>query len=874
MSTGFSTLTLALLLQSAATVPPPPTATAPTAAPVRATPSAPGVRTPAQPGPLSAVAHPDLWPAVAARPSRDPAVEARIDAVIKRMSVADKVGQLIQVDIASITPDDLRTYKLGSILNGGNSGPGGDDLAPPAAWLKLADAFYDASMARSDAGPSIPVIWGTDAVHGNNNIPGATLFPHNIGLGAAHDRDLMREIGHVTAIETAAAGIDWTFAPTLAVVRDDRWGRTYESYSEEPAIPADYAGAVIEGVQGIVGTKSFLAPDHVIATTKHFLGDGGTGGRDQGDTRVPETVLRDVHLGGYPAAIEAGTQSVMASFSSWNGAKMHGNQSLLTGVLKDRMRFDGFVVGDWNGHGQVDGCTNESCAAAINAGLDMFMYSGDAWKTLYANTLKQAQSGEIPAARLDDAVRRILRVKFRAGTFDRGRPSSRALAGKMTLIGAADHRAIARRAVRESLVLLKNEGGLLPLKPSATILVAGGGADNIPQQAGGWSLTWQGTGTTKANFPNAESIWSGIDTAVRAAGGTATLSADGSFTKKPDAAIVVFGEEPYAEFKGDRPTLEYSPEDKSDLALLRKLKAAGVPVVAVFLSGRPMWVNAELNASDAFVAAFLPGSEGGGVADLLLRKRDGTVANDFRGTLSFSWPRRPDQYVLNRSDPGYDPLFALGYGLRYAKPGSVPRLDETRPAGLAASANGTVFGKGRVPEGWSLTLVEPGQAKVRMSGATATTAAKRLTVTAVDRRRQEDARRFSWTGGPAATRTNARTDARIESDRPLDLTRESNGELSLVVDVRVDRPATGAVSLGMASGDAAPVTVPITKMLAGAKPGAWQQVIVPLQCFAGRGVDMAHVTAPFVIAADATLDLAVSDVKIDSAPVPMTRCGD
>lgn len=365
---------------------------------------------------LSPVAHPALWPSVAARPVRDPQIEARIDVLMARMSLEDKVGQLLQVDIASITPADVVHYKIGSILNGGNSAPHNDEFAPPIEWLKLADAFYDASMTRSDSRPKIPIIWGTDAVHGNNNIVGATLFPHNIGLGAMRDRDLIRKIGVVTALETAAAGIDWTFAPTLAVVQDDRWGRTYESYSEEPQVQADYAGAMIEGVQGRVGTAEFLAPDHVIATTKHFLGDGGTGGRDQGDTVVPKTVLRDVHLGGYPAALEVGTQSVMASFSSWNGVKMSGNRSLLTGVLKERMHFDGFVVGGWNSHGQVAGCTNESCAAAINAGLDMFMYSGNDWKTLYANTLASAKSGEIPAARLDDAVRRILRVKLRAGT--------------------------------------------------------------------------------------------------------------------------------------------------------------------------------------------------------------------------------------------------------------------------------------------------------------------------------------------------------------------------------------------------------------------------------------------------------------------------
>ncbi len=370
----------------------------------------------------SSIARPELWPKVDARPKRDPQVERRLESLLRRMSVADKVGQLIQVDIASITPEDLLTYKLGAVLNGGNSGPYGDDLAPPPKWLELADAFYDASMTRRDGRPKIPVIWGTDAVHGNNNIVGATIFPHNIGLGAARDRDLIRQIGMVTALETAAAGLDWTFAPTLAVVQDDRWGRTYESYAEEPEIAADYAGAMIEGVQGKVGTKAFLAPGHLIATTKHFLGDGDTDGRDQGDTRVSEDVLRDVHLGGYPAAIAAGTQSVMVSFSSWNGKKMSGNKSLLTGVLKERMGFDGFVVGDWNSHGQVAGCSNEDCPQAINAGLDMFMYAGDGWKQLYENTLRAVQNGTIPMTRLNDAVRRILRVKLRAGTFDRGRP--------------------------------------------------------------------------------------------------------------------------------------------------------------------------------------------------------------------------------------------------------------------------------------------------------------------------------------------------------------------------------------------------------------------------------------------------------------------
>lgn len=805
---------------------------------------------------LSPVADPVQWPKVAARPALDPAVEKRIDALIGKMSIEDKVGQLIQADIATVKPEDLRTYKLGSVLNGGNSAPDNDELAPAAAWLKLADAFYDASMARSDGRPAIPVIWGTDAVHGNNNIVGATLFPHNIGLGAARDPALMERIGEITALETAAAGLDWSFAPTVAVVQDDRWGRTYESYSEDPALVASYTGRVVAGVEGPVGTRGFLAPSRVIATAKHFVGDGGTGGRDQGDTRVDQATLRDVHAVGYPPALTAGALTVMASFSSWNGQKMTANKSMLTDVLKGRWGFNGFVVGDWNAHGQLPGCTNESCAAAINAGLDMFMLSGD-WKKLYANTLVQAKSGEIPAARLDGAVRRILRVKILAGTLDRGRPSSRRYGGKLDLIGAPAHRAVARSAVRESLVLLKNENGLLPLKAGGAVLIAGKAADSIAQQAGGWSITWQGTDVPNTGFPNAQSIRSGIEEAVRAGGGRATWSADGTYTAKPDAAIVVFGEQPYAEFMGDRPNLEYSPQDKSDLALLKKLKAAGVPVVAVFLSGRPMWVNAELNASDAFVAAFLPGSEGGGVADLLFRTRPDY---DFRGRLSFSWPRRPDQYVLNRRDPGYDPLFPFGYGLSYADRRPVARLDEARPAGLDMGAEGPFFAKGRVPDGWSLSLAEGGGA-TRIVGNAGTSPSGALAVAGVDRDAQEDARRFTWARAG---------EVRIEANRPLDIAREANGELSLVVQLRVDAKPSAPVELAMTGGGKR-AAVPIGGHLRAAPVGRWTTLAVPLRCFAAA--DARAIGKPFALATTGKLTLSLSDVRVAKADVPMTPCG-
>lgn len=802
----------------------------------------------AAPPAAAQVAHPDRWPA-AASPPRAADVEARIGALLAAMPVEDKVAQLIQVDIASIKPGDIADVRVGSVLNGGNSSPHDDERAPPKDWLALADAFWRASVAPRPGHPTIPLIWGTDAVHGDNNIVGATLFPHNIGLGAARDRDLIRRIGAATAAETAATGLDWSFAPTLAVVQDDRWGRTYESYSEDPAVVASYAGAMVEGVQGTGG--DFMVPGHVIATAKHFLGDGGTGGRDQGDTRVGEDVLAGVHAAGYPPAIRAGVLTVMASFSSWNGAKMHGNASLLTDVLKGRMGFDGLVVGDWNAHAQVPGCTVDHCAAAITAGLDMFMVSGD-WRALYRNTLADVRSGAIPAARLDDAVRRILRVKALAGALDAGLPSARPAAGRFGQLGSPEHRALAREAVRKSLVLLKNDG-VLPLAPHANILVAGRGADSIAQQSGGWTITWQGTDVTNADVPNGESIWHGIAAAVAAASGHATLSLDGSFTAKPDVAIVVFGEMPYAEMVGDRPTLDYSPADRSDLALLRRLKAAGVPVVAVFLSGRPLWVNAEINASDAFVAAFLPGSEGGGVADLLFRRPDGGIAHDFTGRLSFSWPRRPDQFVLNRRDPGYDPLFALGYGLSYAHPGSVPVLDEARPAGAPPASFDAIFARGTFAPGWTARLAEP--ATGTPLTARARTAHGWLAAAPIDRRAQEDARRLTWSGGGAAVFT-------LSPPQPIDLSREANAQLSLVAELRVE---SGDPVLALTvTGGARTATITLKAMA----PGEWRTVAVPLDCF--KAADLGAVTVLGLGGASAGT-VSVSDLRIAST-TPTVQC--
>jgi beta-glucosidase len=607
---------------------------------------------------LARVVHPDEWPRPVPGLPPDPRREARIAELLAHMTPARKVGQLIQADIGSITPDDLRHYPLGSVLNGADSAPRGDKLASPRVWLDLADRFYEASTAGAGR-YAIPVLWATDAVHGNNNIRGATIFPHNIGLGAARDPELIRRIGEITALEVRATGLDWTFAPTLAVVRDPRWGRTYESYSENPQLVAEYAAAMVEGLQGRPGTPQFLDAAHVLATAKHYVGDGGTGGKDEGDNPASEAQLRDVDAAGHVAALAAGVQTVMASYSSWQGVKMHGNYALLTAVLKQRMGFDGLVIGDWDGHAQLPGCTSASCPAAINAGIDVLM-APKSWRELYWNTLAQVNSGELPAARLDEAVRRILRVKLRAHLDFEGRPSSRPFAGNFELLGSAAHRAVARQAVRESLVLLKNRDHLLPLAPHARVLVAGDGADDVAKQCGGWTIDWQGT-RPGADIQPAESIYAGIRAAVTAAGGSAELSADGAFSAPPDVAIVVFGERPYAEYRGDVASLAYQPGDKRDLKLIQRLKAQGIPVVAVLLSGRPLWIEAELEAADSFVAAWLPGAEGGGVADVLFRAPDGSVPHDFRGRLPVTWPRAPGGAGADSATP----LFAYGYGLSY-----------------------------------------------------------------------------------------------------------------------------------------------------------------------------------------------------------------
>jgi len=555
---------------------------------------------------------------------------------------------------------------------------------------------------------------------------------------------------------------------------------------------------------------------------------------------------------------------VMASFSSWRGLKMHGNRGLLTDVLKGQLGFDGFVVGDWNGHADVEGCSNSSCPAAFNAGVDMFMVPED-WKALRANTIDQVESGEISMERLDDAVRRILRVKLRAGLFDLGKPSTRPMAGKTEHLGSPEHRTVARQAVRESLVLFKNNGGLLPLDRSQKVLVAGDGAHNIGKQCGGWTLTWQGTGTANEDFPDGSSIWNGIKKVVEGAGGAAILSEDGSFRSKPDVAVVVFGEDPYAEFQGDRETLDYGFSRPDDLKLLARLQKAGVPIVSIFLSGRPMWVNPELNASDAFVAAWLPGSEGDGVAEVIFKSADGTIHYDFKGVLAHSWPKTAVQQALNIGDDDYDPLFAYGFGLTYADDVDLAELPED-PGGAIQDTGRTVYFRGGPVAPWQLFVGDSHFWAVKtVGGSAATWDRDNLVVTAVDRELQEDARAARWAGYDLAI-------LYLEAAQAIDLTPEASNCMVLAFDVMVQGAPSAPVYAAMRCGEGCEGRIDITEPLARSKVGEWRTMKLRLRHFGDAGADLSHITTPFLIATEGELALRFADVRLEPAGEGDTPC--
>ncbi len=799
--------------------------------------------------------NPDLWPSLApAFPSdSSEAIEDKINALLKRMTVAQKVGQITQAEVSRITPEQVKQFHLGSVLNGGGGFLNGNKYATVDDWVDAMDRYYLASVDTSDGGPGIPILWGTDAVHGHNKVVGATLFPHNIGLGATRNGELVRKISAITAIQVRATGMDWTFSPALSVARNMRWGRTYEGFSEDPKLVAELGKQSILGYQGDLSKTGLIDQNHVVATAKHFLADGGTvDGIDRGNNYDSEASLAKIH--GYPYfdAIQAGVLSIMASHSSWQGTRMHGEKYLLTTVLKERMGFTGLVVGDWNSHGLVEGCTNTRCPQSINAGVDMLMVPFE-WQEFIANTIKDVEQGLISKARLDDAVRRILRVKFRAGVMDGVKPSDRPHARDLSRLDAPEYRAVARQAVRESLVLLKNNNRALPIDPRLKILVTGDGANNIPMQTGGWSISWQSTDITNADFPKGTSIYQGIKQAVELAGGSVELAENGRYRVKPDVAIVVYGETPYAEWQGDLRHLGYQTGKHHDAKILEMLHAQGIKTVSVFMSGRPMWVNRAINASDAFVAAWLPGTEGDGIADVLIGDEQGLARFDFSGLLPFSWPRSLDQVDVNIGDANYNPLFPFGYGLSYTKTKYLGKLPTDEVLNVRAEDQEVPLFVGKAQDPWQVYAASSSQA-VRYNSGIANKGA--LTLTEADQETQGDAINGFWDGSQwSALQIN-----NPNAFRDLSETLANNG--ALVFDVRLLRPAAASVQLQMGCLGDCTAAVDVTTLVNASPLNDWNQLSIALNCFAEQGINFEQVNRAFTLQTAGSMEIQVANIRL------------
>ena len=600
----------------------------------------------------SAVSNP-----AARSPIRYSAYDAQVDALLSRMTLDEKVGQMTQADQEALQePRDIEKYYLGSVLNGGNSDPkAGNTLAN---WTEMYLA-YQTHALKTRLG--IPLLYGVDAVHGHNNVLGAVIFPHNIGLGCTRNPRIVEQAAQITAEEVRATGINWVFAPCVAVPQDERWGRTYEGFSESPDVVKALAGSAVRGLQG----EDLRGPHSVVACAKHFLGDGGTtfgtgapkgksGERwplDRGDTKLDEETLRRIHMQGYIAAIQSGVGSIMPSFSSWNGVKNSANRELLTNVLKGELGFKGFLISDWAAIEELPGDYRQQVESSINAGMDMVMVPHRYAE--FFNTLKELViAGKVPVPRINDAVRRILRVKFAMGLMDRGW-SPRIDPSAQRSFGSAKHREVARECVRQSVVLLKNENHALPMsRQLARIHVAGKNADDLGNQSGGWTIDWQGR---SGNITSGTTILQGIRSKV-SKNTRVTFSRDGSGAVGADVGVAVVGETPYAEMFGDRTDLSLGSED---VQAIDNMKQAGIPIILIVVSGRPLIISNVLPKVDAVLAVWLPGSEGGGIADV--------VFGDYKptGKLSMTWPRSMAQIPTHPGERTYDPLFPFGYGLTY-----------------------------------------------------------------------------------------------------------------------------------------------------------------------------------------------------------------
>ena len=748
----------------------------------------------------------------------------RVEKILNSMTLEEKVGQVIMADLDFVKPSDLKKYPLGGILNGGNTSPNGKLKSSPQEWKDLAQDFYNNSVNRG--GINIPVLWGTDAVHGHSNVFGATIYPHNIGLGATQNPELLRDIGSAVAEEVLATGLFWTFAPTVTVPQDYRWGRTYEGYSESPELVSKLGEAFIYGLQG--EGEEFLSEKKIIGTAKHFLGDGGTFlGRDQGDTKTTEEALKKIHGTPYFGALNSCIQTVMASFNSWNGSKLHGNEYLLTEVLKNQMKFDGFVVGDWNGHGQVPGCSNANCAASLNAGVDMFMVPEN-WKDLYRNTLRQAKAGEITTERLNDAVRRILLVKERLGMFDGREPDKT----PFSEVGTKNNREIARQAVRESLVLLKNNNDVLPLSRDMRILVVGKDANSLRTQTGGWTLDWQGTNNENKDFPGSITFLQAIAELV----GESNLTFVESFNEVKgdyDVAIVAYGEQPYAEGIGDRRNLRFSQTRQQ--IFLKKLAEAGIPTVSIFFSGRPLWMTKEINLSDAFVAAWLPGTESRGLTDVLFKDYKNATNFDFVGKLPFSWPKTPFQANLNYYDPASDPLFPFNYGLSYQDSSNLPLFEDELDQSLLELEELNIL-RGTVSTGFLGYIQESNLQQIQVTSGLTQSQSGVVSAELIDVVKQDDTLRFQ------SSETAKPNSLIIISESILNLNNLEDGFLNIKARfIEKDKPIFFVFMCGFDC----MATLELTNFFEQGE--SFRDYSIPLSCLTAQGVDLSKVNIPFML---------------------------
>ena len=576
----------------------------------------------------------------------------RVLDLLSYMTLEEKIGQMTQVDRQFLESDnDINAYYLGSLLSGGGSTP---PKNYPRSWAEMYDGYQKIALSTR---LSIPIMYGIDAVHGHNNVIGATIFPHHIGLGCTNNPQLIEDVYRATAEEIAATGIDWDFAPCLAVPRDERWGRTYEGFGDTPDIVKSMAAAAVRGLQ----TDKLDGPTSILACAKHFIGDGGTKWgtglkekMDQGDTQISEQELREIHLPGYLPALEAGVGTIMPSYNQVNGEYCHVSKYLLTDLLKNELGFKGFLVSDWQGLEKMGDDYKSNIIASINAGMDMVMVPGAAkfGGQTYTNFIKllieSVNEGSISEKRINDAVARILKVKFEMGLFERPY-SDKALLKK---VGSKEHRNIAREAVKQSLVVLKNDGVLPLSKDLGHIHVSGKNADDLGNQCGGWTITWQGD---SGPITKGTTVYEAIQVAVSSFTNV-TYSKNGSGAKGADVGIVIIGETPYAEMEGDRESLAL---DKKDLAAIARIRKAGVPVVVIIVSERPLVITDELDKWSGLIAAWLPGSEGKGVTDVIFGDYNPT------GRLSVSWPRTMEQIPINFGDNYYNPLFEYGYGLSH-----------------------------------------------------------------------------------------------------------------------------------------------------------------------------------------------------------------